>query len=175
MRRIVIVGCAGSGKSTLAQQLGGRLGLPVLHLDTLYWLPEWKEPDNTDYRAQFAAAFAGEGWVSDGNFFETLELRLPRADALIILDRPRWLCLCRVLWRACLQRRARPDLPEGCAEGLDWKLLRYVWRYDAVSRPALEAARLACGRDVPTIRLRNDGEVAAFLNTLPRLPPASAP
>jgi adenylate kinase family enzyme len=175
MRRIVIVGCAGSGKSTLARQLGERLGLPILHLDTLFWLPEWREPASAEYRARFAAAFAGEDWVSDGNFFETLEQRLPRADALIILDRSRWLCLFRVLWRACFQRYERPDLPAGCPEGLDWKLLRYVWRYNAVSRPALEAARLAFGRDVPTIRLRNDREVIAFLKTMPRSRPSRDP
>jgi adenylate kinase family enzyme len=171
MRRIVIVGCAGSGKSTLARQLGERLGLPVLHLDTLYWLPGWKEPGGDAYRARFAAAFGAEEWVSDGNFFETLETRLLRADALLILDRSRWLCLCRVLWRACFQRRERPDLPAGCPEGFDWKLLRYVWRYDAVSRPVLEAARLAHGSNILTIRLRNDREVAAFLKALPRSPP----
>jgi adenylate kinase family enzyme len=175
MRRIVIVGCAGSGKSTVARQVGERLGLPVLHLDTLYWLPGWKEPDGAAYRERFTEALAAEAWVSDGNFFETLALRLPLADALVILERPRWLCLWRVLWRACFERRGRVDLPEGCPETFDWKLLRYVWRYDAVSRPALEAARLAHGPEVPTIRLCSDREVAAYLRALPRPPPASAP
>jgi adenylate kinase family enzyme len=175
MRRIVIVGCAGSGKSTLARQIAERLGLPVLHLDTLYWLPGWKEPDTAAYRARFADAFAAEAWVSDGNFFETFALRLPRADLIIILDRARWLCLWRVLWRACFERRPRADLPAGCAEGLDWELLGYVWRFNTVSRPALEAARLACGPDVPAVRLRSNREVAAFLNRLPRALPSSAP
>ena len=41
MERIVIIGCGGSGKSTLARQLGEMTGLPVIHLDKLFWRPGW--------------------------------------------------------------------------------------------------------------------------------------
>jgi adenylate kinase family enzyme len=37
MRRIVIIGPLGAGKSTLALELGRMLGIPVHHLDWLYW------------------------------------------------------------------------------------------------------------------------------------------
>jgi adenylate kinase family enzyme len=39
MERVIIIGCGGSGKSTLARQLGERTGLPVVHLDKLFWNP----------------------------------------------------------------------------------------------------------------------------------------
>ena len=35
MDKIVIIGCSGSGKSTLARELGKRLGLKPVDLDTL--------------------------------------------------------------------------------------------------------------------------------------------
>lgn len=41
MRRIMIVGCAGSGKSTLAFRLQGRIGLPIIHIDQIYWTEGW--------------------------------------------------------------------------------------------------------------------------------------
>lgn len=38
-KRILILGCGGAGKSTLARRLGAATGLPVVHLDGLYWQP----------------------------------------------------------------------------------------------------------------------------------------
>ena len=42
MEKILIIGCSGSGKSTLAVALGEKLGLPVVHLDQLWWKEGWR-------------------------------------------------------------------------------------------------------------------------------------
>jgi hypothetical protein len=60
MRRVVILGCSGAGKSTFARALGARLGVPVVHLDALFWRPGWVEPENKAFRAAVAAAIAGD-------------------------------------------------------------------------------------------------------------------
>jgi adenylate kinase family enzyme len=167
MRRVVILGCSGSGKTTLAVEMGNRLGLPVVHLDPLYWRPGWQAPDTAGFLARVADALVGDGWVSEGNFRETFPLRLPRADAVIVLQRSRWLCLWRVLWRAVFERNSRPDLPAGCPEHPDWPLLKFIWRFKRATWPNIEAARIAHGADVPVIRLRSNREIASFLATLP--------
>lgn len=41
--KIEILGTSGSGKSTLAKRLGETYGLPVLHMDTVHFLPGWVE------------------------------------------------------------------------------------------------------------------------------------
>lgn len=41
--KIAILGTSGSGKSTLAKRLGETYGLPVLHMDTVHFLPGWVE------------------------------------------------------------------------------------------------------------------------------------
>ena len=86
MQRIVILGNAGSGKSTLARALGQRLGLPVVHLDTLFWEPGWIEPEADRFRARVRAALASETWICEGNYARrTFDLRLPRADLILSL------------------------------------------------------------------------------------------
>ena len=163
-RRIVIVGCSGSGKSTLARELGRRFGLPVVHIDVLHYLPGWKRRSDADFRARVAAAHSGEAWISEGNFAPwTFDLRLPRAEAVIVLERPRWLCLWRVGRRALLERRGRTDLPEGCREQVDRELVAFIWTYDKVGRPEIEAALREHGPAASVIRLRSDREFAAFL------------
>lgn len=44
MKKIMVIGVsAGVGKSTFARKLSKKLQIDVHHLDTLYWLPNWKE------------------------------------------------------------------------------------------------------------------------------------
>jgi len=60
MRQIVILGNAGSGKSTLARQLGTRLTLPVVHLDRLFWGPNWSMPEADAFRDRVRQAISGD-------------------------------------------------------------------------------------------------------------------
>ena len=158
MTRIVLLGCAGAGKSTLARRLGEATGAPVICLDAI-WGPGWGPPEVPHFRELMTQAHAGDAWISDGNFAAaTFDLRLPRADLVVWLERPRVVCA----WRAA-QRVLRPgeahqlkDLP---------KVLRFIWNFDRINRPRIEAARLAHGTGVPVQRLRSDAEVEAFLAT----------
>jgi adenylate kinase family enzyme len=170
MRRIIVVGCQGSGKTALALKLGRKLDLPVIHLDVLYWRPGWKESELPGFRTRVADAIAGEGWVVDGSFSGlAMDLTLARADTFIAIERPRWLCLWRVLWRSAFQRRGqRPDLPEGCPEKFDWVLLKQAWRYRIDRCPRIEAERQKHRADIPVVRLRSDREIEAFVGEIPR-------
>lgn len=168
MRRIIVVGSQGSGKTRLARDLGRKLGLPVVHLDVLYWRPRWKASDKASFRTRIAEAIANDAWVVDGSFSGlAFDLTIARADVLVVIDRPRWLCQWRILWRSAFDRdTARPDLPDGCQEQFDWKLMKEAWRYDTERGPVIEAERRQYGPDVPVVRLRRNRDIQGFLESV---------
>lgn len=167
MRRILVIGSGGSGKSSFARRLGTQLALPVIHLDRLYWQPGWVEPPAAQWAKQLDELTRQEAWVLDGNYSKTLAARLQACDAVVFLDRPRLVCLWRVLARGLRYfGRCRPDMAPGCPERLSLDFLLWVWRYPSRSRPKvlalLEAYR--SGRDV--VCLCRDAQIEAFLSSL---------
>ena len=157
-RRIVILGCAGTGKSRLARRLGERMAARVIDLDAVWASPAMRG-DLAAFRVAMAEAHAGQAWISDGNFsLASFDIRLPRAELIVWLERPRWLCL----WRAA----ARVFRPGEFHRPSDLrKVAAFIWSFDRVNRPRIEAERLGHGRDVPIRRLAADREVTAFLES----------
>lgn len=130
MERILVIGCCGAGKSTLATELAERTGLPLVHLDKLYWRPNWQPVTAEEFDARLAEVLTGEKWILDGNFNRTLETRLERCDTVIWLDFPRYLCVWGVLSRVLRNYgKTRPDMGDGCPERLDPAFLKYVWQF----------------------------------------------
>ena len=164
MRRVLVIGSPGSGKSTLAIQLARRTGLPLIHLDFEHWRSGWVEPPKDEWRARVAELVAGEEWIIDGNYGGTMDMRLARADTIVDLELPPWLCVWRILCRlAASHRRVRPDMAEGCPEKLNLKFLLYTATFPLTARKRSSAKlRNFSGR---RIRLRNPREVRRFLAT----------
>jgi adenylate kinase family enzyme len=167
MRRILLIGCGGAGKSRLAQLLGERLDLPVVHLDVHFWRPGWQEPDRETWRAQLGTLAAKPDWVMEGNYINTFDIRMPRADSLVWLDYPRTTCMRRVLMRTLKwYGRTRPDLAPGCPEGFDREFLSYVWNFQRAQNPRIVASIDQFGSHLHVTRLGTDHEVEEFLARL---------
>jgi adenylate kinase family enzyme len=162
MRRIAVVGSGGAGKSTFSAELGRRTGLPVVHLDRHFWKPGWVETPRSEWRALQGELLAGDRWIVDGNYSGTLDVRLERADTVIVLALPRLLCLRRALWRS-LRNRGRAVQAEGCPERLSPRFSWWVWRYPVDSRRRLDAALARHGGQLRVIELTSRREVARFL------------
>jgi adenylate kinase family enzyme len=167
MKRALVLGCPGAGKSTLSKELAASTGLPLVHLDQIFWRPGWVEPSKEEWRLQVAAELAKPEWILDGNFGSTLLQRLEAADTVILLDLPRMVCLLRVLERIFVSLgRQRPDMAEGCAERFDLKFLLYVWNFGKNHRPKLlERFEAFAGEK---ILLRSPAEVRQFLQSMKR-------
>jgi adenylate kinase family enzyme len=164
MRRVLVIGSGGAGKSTFAARLGARTGLPVIHLDALYWRAGWRETPREEWAARVEELLAGGEWIMDGNYSGTMERRLAVCDTVVFLDLPRTLCLWRVIKRRAIFRgRARPDMAEGCRERLTWEFARWVWTYGRARRPGVlkRLGELSEGQRVHV--LRSSREVRRFL------------
>jgi adenylate kinase family enzyme len=168
MKRVAVLGPAGAGKSRLARSVARRTGIPVVHLDLLFWRRGWTKAPRVEARRDLAAAIDGERWILDGNFLDEGVQRFARADTVILLDFSRSRCLWRVLVRVVRDRgRLRPDLPEGCFESVDLPLLRWIWSYPKVDRPrVLDLLAQLEQRGVDVHRLRTPADVRRFLDKL---------
>jgi adenylate kinase family enzyme len=133
-RRVVVTGMAGAGKSTFSRALSARTGLPVIHLDLHFWQPGWTEPSDDEWRDKQLGLLAGDEWIADGNYHATLELRLERADTVVFLDTPWWVCCRRAFVRGIRRRPVGFQLPNGCEESAmrrlhdEWWLVWRIWR-----------------------------------------------
>ena len=165
--RVVVTGLAGSGKSTFAVALAGKTGLPVIHLDLAFWKPGWVAPSETEWREKQRVVLAGEAWIADGNYRETLDLRIERAETVVVLDMPWWLCSARALRRGFTMPS---QLPEGCPYSArarwrdEWRLAGRIWRERHVE-PAVEREVIANhGQGVAVHVLRSRRQVLDFLD-----------
>lgn len=170
MKKILVVGSGGAGKSTFSKALGEALGLPVIHLDALYWQAGWVEPAKAGWAAQVAGLLEADAWIMDGNYSGTLEARLRHCDTVIFLDMPALLCLWRAFSRGLrYYGQVRPDMAAGCPEQLPSPtFLRWIWNYPQRSRPKVLALLQEHGRDKTVTRLRSAQEVDNFLSELRR-------
>jgi adenylate kinase family enzyme len=136
VQRVAIVGPPGAGKTLLANRLGDRTGLPVTHLDRIFWREGWQPAPRDEAIAELERIVAQDAWILDGSFLFHRQ-RFERADTVVFLDVPAWKCIARVIRRRVRDRnRMRLDLP--APEALDWELIGWIWRY-----PRAEARALA--------------------------------
>ena len=163
MERVIIIGCGGAGKSTLARKLGEKTGLPVVHLDKLFWRPGWVQVSQEEFDQLHRRELAKDRWILDGNFNRTMEERVARCDTIIYLDFSRVACCLGVLKRILTTYgTVRPDMGEGCPERIDFEFLKWVWNYNKDKRER-NYKLLNEADHAETIVLKNRRAVTRFL------------
>src|SRR5207249_11108955 len=97
MNRVLVIGTGGTGKTTLARRLAERTGLPLIHLDLLYWRPGWQPTPNDEWRQTVERLITAAAWIIGGNHGGPLDLRLAACDHVGFPHLPWRLCRWRVL------------------------------------------------------------------------------
>jgi hypothetical protein len=151
-KRILVLGNSGSGKSTMTRKLARERDLPAIHLDQHFWRPGWISQPEEEFRENVKRLVDTERWVMDGNYYKTLDLRIPQADLIILCNVDRVVCLQRAVTRMLKARAgaslysiapnfsrslnyARPDLAPGCQEKFDWEFYNWIWSYPVRALP----------------------------------------
>jgi adenylate kinase family enzyme len=164
VKKVLVIGSGGAGKTTFSKHLASRTGLPLTHLDQLFWHPGWVPTPDEEWDRLIAQLIARDSWILDGNYGRTLPTRLAAADTVIFLDLPRLVCTWRILKRQLRYfGRIRPDSAPGCPERLSWEFVTWVWTYRSRRRPDIMKRLDALRSTKRIIVLRSDDEVQAFL------------
>jgi adenylate kinase family enzyme len=166
MECVIIIGCGGAGKSTLARKMGEKTGLPVVHLDKLFWKPGWVESAKAEIDEIIRREMEQPRWIMDGNYNRTLAQRIARCDTVIYLDFSRIACLLGVIKRVLTTYgTVRPDMGAGCPERFDLEFLKWVWNYNR-DRRENNYRLLNEATHAQTVVLKNRRAVRKFLDSL---------
>lgn len=137
-QRVLILGCAGSGKTTFARALHERSGLPLIHLDRIWWKENWEHLSNGEFDEILLKELAGERWIIDGNYRRTLALRLQYADVAVFFDLPQEECLRGAYDRIEANKgKSRPDMGDGCVETHDEAFYAHIKSFHGKNRPEI--------------------------------------
>jgi adenylate kinase family enzyme len=168
-----VYGPSGSGKTTLSRQLGERLGLPVLELDSvIHAHPNWVDLSREEFREKVSNYLEShpEGWVIDGNYTGFVQdLILPVAETAVWLKLPWRTVYRRLAWRTVSRSATNEPLWNGNKESLrqtfltrDSMLIWGITAWRQHHRKMHEA--LVTGRPRATVYLlRTPGQVRYLL------------
>ena len=131
MRKVIVIGCPGSGKSTFARKLRALTGLPLYHLDMMYWNEDKTTVEREVFDARLKDAMAGSTWIIDGNYARTMEIRLAGCDTVFFLDYPTEVCLEGIESR---KGKSRSDMP-WTENSSDDEFVSFVKNYNENNRP----------------------------------------
>jgi adenylate kinase family enzyme len=166
MERVLVLGSSGSGKSTFAQQLGAKLGIEVIHLDSYYWQPNWIEAPQSKWETTLLKLLEKKRWVMDGNYPASLPLRLEYTDTVVFLNMGRLVCLWRCVGRYLKYRgENRPELASGCYEKIDIDFLKWIWHYPRDVKPKV-MEYLEDYPDIQMIQLKGGKEINRFISEM---------
>lgn len=161
----MIIGCGGSGKSRLARELGARLGIPITHLDSVYYDRDWNPLPPEQFAGLQRELVDRPRWVIEGNYAATLPIRLAAADTVIFCDLPAFVCLWGVLQRRWRHGAGQHDAI-GVYDRMTWDFIRYILGYRRSMRPRVQRLLDEHARHTDLIVLHSRRAVRRYLATV---------
>ena len=161
MKKIIIIGCPGSGKSTFSRVLHKMTGIPLFHLDMMYWNTDRTTVDKVVFLERLSNIIQKNEWIIDGNYNSTMELRLQACDTVVFLDYPLDICLDGIKER---RGKERTDMP-WIEKEEDAEFIEFVKNFNLQSRPRIMKMLGECS-DKEIYIFKNRNEADEFLNQI---------
>lgn len=157
MKRVIVIGCSGSGKSHFSRLLRDKTGLPLYHLDMIYWKADGSYIPKPEFVEKLRRIMDGEKWIIDGNYCSTMEMRIQACDTVFFLDYPTELCLAGILQR---KGKPRSDMAwQNPLEDDDEEFVEFVKNYNAQTRPkVMELLERYSDKNIIIFSSREDSE-----------------
>ena len=134
-RRILVLGCPGSGKSTFARKLYECTGIPLTHLDNIWWKADRTHITRDEFDSKLEKLLREDAWILDGDYSRTYEIRIRACDTIIFLDYSEETCMRGIVERVGTYRT---DIPWS-EQRLDPELAEIVRNYRRENRPSVYA------------------------------------
>ena len=162
-KRVAVIGCPGGGKSTFSRRLRDCVGLPLYHLDALYWRADRTTLPREEFYPIQREIIQRESWIIDGNYQSTMEWRIAACDLVVFLDLPTEVCLEGVRTRL---GHPRSDLP-WVEEGEDEAFTAFITAFETDTRPLI-LGLLEQYPHKPVLIFRTRAEADEYLKRLTR-------
>ena len=159
MKKVIVIGCPGIGKSTISRELHKKTGIPLYHLDMMYWNADKTTVEKSVFIERLSVVLEKDEWIIDGNYSSTMELRMAACDTVIFLDYPLDVCLDGIK-----ERRGKPrgDMPWIETEE-DAEFIEFIKSYDEQQKPkVLELLEKYSDKNIVNFKSREEAD--AFLN-----------
>ena len=159
MKKVIVIGCPGSGKSTVSRALHNKTGIPLYHLDMMYWKADKTTVEKSVFLERLSVVLEKDEWIIDGNYGSTMELRMVACDTVFFLDYPLEICLDGIK-----ERRGKPrsDMPWIETEE-DAEFIEFIKNYEEQQKPKLlELLKKHSDKNIIIFKSREQAD--AFLN-----------
>ena len=159
MKKVIVIGCPGSGKSTVSRALHNKTGIPLYHLDMMYWNADKTTAEKSVFLERLSAVLEKDEWFIDGNYGSTMELRMATCDTVIFLDYPLDVCLDGIKDR---RGKPRSDMPWIETEE-DSEFIDFIKNYNEQQKPrVLELLKKYSDKNIIILESREQADT--FLN-----------
>ena len=154
MKKVIVIGSPGAGKSVFSKALADKTGLPLYHLDNLYWRADRTHITRDELTQKLCNIMQSDEWIIDGNYTGTMEMRMKEADTVFFLDFPSEICIDGIKSRV---GKPRDDIP-WTEDKIDEEFFQFVKAFGEETRPRIERLLSEYHGNIYRFTGRNDAD-----------------